>query len=68
MPGEAQSAGQEIRFCDVGSARVAYATVGLGPRCVLPALWISHLERDWEFPEYRAFVGALARRAHGDPL
>jgi pimeloyl-ACP methyl ester carboxylesterase/DNA-binding CsgD family transcriptional regulator len=53
---------QEIRFCDVGGARVAYATVGAGPPLLLPALWISHLELEWEFPEFRAFIGALARR------
>jgi pimeloyl-ACP methyl ester carboxylesterase/DNA-binding CsgD family transcriptional regulator len=52
---------QEIRFCAVGDARVAYATVGSGPALLLPALWISHLELEWEFDEFRAFVGALAR-------
>ncbi|HET6548677.1 MAG TPA: alpha/beta fold hydrolase [Solirubrobacter sp.] len=53
---------QEIRFCDVGGARVAYATVGTGPPLLVPALWISHLELEWEFPEFRGFIGALARR------
>jgi pimeloyl-ACP methyl ester carboxylesterase/DNA-binding CsgD family transcriptional regulator len=53
---------QEIRFCPVGGARVAYATVGTGPALLLPALWISHVELEWEFPEFRAFIGALARR------
>lgn len=53
---------QEIRFCSVGGARVAYATVGSGPALLLPALWISHLEYDWRFEELRAFIGALARR------
>ena len=38
---------QEIRFCDVDGARVAYATVGDGPALLLPALWISHLELEW---------------------
>src|SRR5690242_21894343 len=51
----------EIRFCDVDGARVAYATVGAGPPLLLPALWISHLELEWGFAEFRAFVGALAR-------
>jgi pimeloyl-ACP methyl ester carboxylesterase/DNA-binding CsgD family transcriptional regulator len=52
---------QEIRFCSVGDDRVAYATVGSGPVLLLPALWISHLELEWEFDEFRAFVTALAR-------
>jgi pimeloyl-ACP methyl ester carboxylesterase/DNA-binding CsgD family transcriptional regulator len=53
---------QEIRFCDVDGARVAYATVGTGPALVVPALWISHLELEWGFEEFRSFIGALARR------
>ena len=53
---------QEIRFCDVDGARVAYAMVGSGPGLLLPALWISHLELEWGFSEFRAFIGALARR------
>jgi pimeloyl-ACP methyl ester carboxylesterase/DNA-binding CsgD family transcriptional regulator len=52
---------QEIRFCDVGGARVAYATVGSGPPLLLPALWIGHLELEWGFDELRAFIAALAR-------
>ena len=52
---------QEIRFCPTPAGRIAYATVGSGPPLVLPALWVSHLEREWEFPEYRTFVSALAR-------
>ncbi len=35
---------QQIRFCDVDGARLAYAVVGSGPGLLLPALWISHLE------------------------
>ena len=53
---------QEIRFCDVGGARVAYATVGSGPALLLPALWIGHLELEWGFEDLRAFICALARR------
>jgi pimeloyl-ACP methyl ester carboxylesterase len=52
---------QDIRFCASGRSRVAYATVGSGPPLLLPALWVSHLELEWGFPEYRAFIGALAR-------
>jgi len=51
---------QEIRFCAVGDARVAYATVGSGPALLLPALWIGHLELQWADPDFRAFVEALA--------
>jgi pimeloyl-ACP methyl ester carboxylesterase/DNA-binding CsgD family transcriptional regulator len=53
---------QEIRFCAVDGAPVAYATVGTGPALVIPALWISHLELEWGFEEFRSFIGALARR------
>jgi pimeloyl-ACP methyl ester carboxylesterase/DNA-binding CsgD family transcriptional regulator len=53
---------QQIRFCSVGGARVAYATVGSGPALLLPALWIGHLELEWGFDEFRAFIGALAKR------
>jgi pimeloyl-ACP methyl ester carboxylesterase len=51
----------EIRFCDAGDGRIAYATVGTGPPLLLPALWIGHLELEWGFAEFRAFVEALAR-------
>jgi pimeloyl-ACP methyl ester carboxylesterase/DNA-binding CsgD family transcriptional regulator len=59
--GHATAAEQEIRFCEVEGARVAYATVGSGPALVVPALWIGHLELEWGFEEFRRFVGALAR-------
>jgi pimeloyl-ACP methyl ester carboxylesterase/DNA-binding CsgD family transcriptional regulator len=52
---------QEIRFCAVGDARVAYATVGSGPPLLLPASFIGHLEVEWDFAELRDFIGALAR-------
>jgi pimeloyl-ACP methyl ester carboxylesterase len=51
---------QQIRFCEVDGRRIAYATAGEGPPLVLPAYWGSHLELEWTFPEYRAFVAALA--------
>lgn len=53
---------QAIRFCEVPGGRVAYATVGAGPPLVVPALWVSHVEHDWEHAEFRAFFGALASR------
>jgi pimeloyl-ACP methyl ester carboxylesterase/DNA-binding CsgD family transcriptional regulator len=51
---------QQLRFCAVPGGRIAYATVGSGPPLLIPALWVSHLEQDWEMPEFRAFVGTLA--------
>src|SRR3712207_2587754 len=52
---------QEVRFCATPRGRVAYASVGAGPVLLLPALWISHVELEWEFAELRAFVSGLAR-------
>jgi len=52
---------QEIRFCGGDDGRIAYATVGSGPPLLIPALWISHLELEWGFDEFRAFIEALAR-------
>ena len=54
------SLGQSIRFTTVRGRRVAYAKVGDGPPLVLPAMWISHLEEEWTFPELRVFIEALA--------
>jgi pimeloyl-ACP methyl ester carboxylesterase/DNA-binding CsgD family transcriptional regulator len=47
---------QHVRFRD----GIAYACVGSGPPLVMPPLWVGHLEREWEMPEYRAFIGSLA--------
>jgi pimeloyl-ACP methyl ester carboxylesterase/DNA-binding CsgD family transcriptional regulator len=52
---------QEIRFCAVGSARVALATCGSGPALVFPSWWASHVEADWQWDDFRAFVARLAR-------
>jgi pimeloyl-ACP methyl ester carboxylesterase/DNA-binding CsgD family transcriptional regulator len=54
------AATQQIRFVPVSGGRVAVATTGDGPPLVIPPPWISHVELEWEFPEYRAFVTALA--------
>ena len=62
---------QVVRFCSIAAGRIAYAEVGAGPALVLPAWWVSHLERDWERPDFRAFVEALAARrrvVRYDPL
>src|SRR5689334_14928061 len=52
---------QEVRFCQVPGGHLASATVGHGPPLVLAPWWISHIELDWERPDFRAFVEALAR-------
>jgi pimeloyl-ACP methyl ester carboxylesterase/DNA-binding CsgD family transcriptional regulator len=52
---------QEIRFCAVDGARVAFATAGAGPPLVLPGWWVSNLEANWRSDRFRAFVGGLAR-------
>lgn len=54
------AATQQIRFLPVSGGRVAVAVTGDGPPLVLPPAWIGHLEHEWEVPELRAFVTALA--------
>jgi pimeloyl-ACP methyl ester carboxylesterase len=41
--------------------RLAVAIDGSGPTLVLPAWWVSHVERDFANPAFRDFVSALAR-------
>jgi pimeloyl-ACP methyl ester carboxylesterase len=51
----------EVRFFkDRGGHRIAYAEEGHGPLLVLPAWWVSHIERDADNPAYRSFFDALA--------
>jgi len=40
--------------------RIAYSVDGDGPMLVLPAWWVSHLEKDMEGPAFRSFVASLA--------
>ena len=54
------AATQEIRFVRIPGGRVAVGCVGEGPPLVLPPLWMSHLEEEWDLPEYRAFITGLA--------
>src|SRR5882757_8593635 len=55
------SSAQIVRFIrDESGARVAYAMVGEGPLILCPAWWVSHVERDWEHPEFRRFFTRLA--------
>ena len=52
---------QEIRFCELDGRRIAYATIGEGPPLVFASRWISHLEDEWAWPRFRAFLEELAR-------
>lgn len=49
-------------FTGARGQRIAYAIAGSGPPLVLPAWWVSHVERDWADPRFRAFFEPLARR------
>jgi pimeloyl-ACP methyl ester carboxylesterase len=42
--------------------RIAYATDGSGPYLILPAWWVSHVERDLAEPSFRDFFTRLAER------
>jgi pimeloyl-ACP methyl ester carboxylesterase len=52
-----------VRFVVARSGhRLAYVDEGAGPLLVLPAWWVSHLERDAEAPAYARFFARLASR------
>ena len=40
-------------------AEIAYAISGKGPPLVLPAWWVSDLERDWNLPDWRLLFDRL---------
>ena len=48
-------------FTGAQGQRIAYAISGSGPPLVLPAWWVSHVERDWANERFRAFFEPLAR-------
>jgi pimeloyl-ACP methyl ester carboxylesterase/DNA-binding CsgD family transcriptional regulator len=50
----------EIRFLPIGARRVSYEIRGDGPPLVAPAWWVSHLELDWQNPEFRRFWEGIA--------
>jgi pimeloyl-ACP methyl ester carboxylesterase/DNA-binding CsgD family transcriptional regulator len=52
---------QDIRFCELGGQRIAYATVGEGPPLVFGAKWVSDLEEEWDDPRARSFYEDLAQ-------
>ena len=39
--------------------RIAFTVHGAGPPLVCPSWWVSHVERDWLDPHFRAFFAAL---------
>jgi pimeloyl-ACP methyl ester carboxylesterase len=50
----------QIRFLRLPEGqKVAYSVHGSGPPLVFPASWVSHAERDWQEPRFRAFFEAL---------
>ncbi len=51
---------QVVRHARFGEIDVAWSSVGSGPPLVLGGWWSSHLAYDWDFPEFRDFVGRLA--------
>ncbi len=53
-----------VRFIrDREDRRVAYTAHGRGPLLVCPAWWVSHLEKDWDQPDFRAFFEHLGELA-----
>ena len=54
-------ADQLIRYVRTADGDVAWSSVGTGPPLVMGGWWSSHLQADWEFDEFRDFVGRLAR-------
>ncbi len=54
----------EIRFLPHRGRRVAYEIRGDGPPLVAPAWWVSHLELDWQSPNFRRFWEAVAEATH----
>jgi pimeloyl-ACP methyl ester carboxylesterase len=50
----------DIRFLTVSDGkRIAYTQHGSGPPLVCPPWWVSHVERDWHDPSFRALFEAL---------
>ena len=53
---------QDIRFCRTAdNVTIAYATSGHGLPLVKVAIWLSHLEFDWQSPVWRHGLGALSQ-------
>jgi pimeloyl-ACP methyl ester carboxylesterase/DNA-binding CsgD family transcriptional regulator len=52
---------QDVRFCELGGRRIAYASVGAGPLLLFGGRWVTHLEEEWDDPAARGFFSELAR-------
>jgi pimeloyl-ACP methyl ester carboxylesterase len=52
----------QIRFVRGYRSRIACAIDGTGPPLVLPAWWVSHVERDFADPAFSQFFSRLAER------
>ncbi|MFC8681356.1 alpha/beta fold hydrolase, partial [Microbacterium ureisolvens] len=50
-----------VQYAWSGSDDVAWSETGAGEPVLVGGWWMSHLERDWEYPPFRAFVEAMAR-------
>lgn len=50
-----------IRYAWTGSDDVAWSETGDGPPVLIGGWWMSHLERDAEYPPFRDFVSAIAQ-------
>jgi pimeloyl-ACP methyl ester carboxylesterase/DNA-binding CsgD family transcriptional regulator len=51
---------QRIGFCaSEDGTRIAYAVHGSGPPLLKTANWLTHLEKDWQSPVWRHWLGAL---------
>jgi pimeloyl-ACP methyl ester carboxylesterase len=51
-----------IRFIRESTGNnIAYAVHGAGPLVICPPWWISHVEKDWSHPPFRAFFERLGR-------
>ncbi|WP_426319645.1 alpha/beta fold hydrolase [Microbacterium sp. E-13] len=51
----------KVRYAWSGFDDVAWSEIGAGPPLLVGGWWMSHLERDWEYEPFRAFIEALAR-------
>ncbi len=61
LAGQRAAMEQEIRFCTTSDGvRIAYAIVGQGPPLVRVIGYFTHLEIEWEDPNWRDFIESLS--------
>jgi pimeloyl-ACP methyl ester carboxylesterase/DNA-binding CsgD family transcriptional regulator len=52
----------QFRFCtSIDSTRIAYSIDGVGPPLVRAALFLNHLELDWECPVWKPYLDEFSR-------